>query len=183
MQIVDGWLDKARHSPSPNYNDRPDGSTPELLVVHNISLPPLKYGSGYIEQFFLNRLPVDDDPYFKEISMLQVSAHLLIDRGGELLQFVSFDARAWHAGVSEYQGRSQCNDFSIGIELEGSDSIPYTDRQYHSLADVTRALLNYYPEMSLDAITGHSDIAPGRKTDPGEAFNWQYFLRLLKDSV
>lgn len=179
MQIVDGWIDQARRCPSPNFNQRPPGSEPELLVIHNISLPPLKFGNGYIEQFFLNRLPLADDPYFAQIADLQVSAHLLIERSGDLLQFVSFDARAWHAGVSEYRGRAQCNDFSIGIELEGADSIPYTRQQYRQLAAVTSVLLEYYPDMTSEAITGHSDIAPQRKTDPGEAFNWDYYRALI----
>lgn len=179
MRIIDGWLDCARQSRSPNFNERPAGTDPELLVVHNISLPPLQFGGGYIEQFFQNRLPVDDDPYFQGIAQLQVSAHLLIERSGDLVQFVSFDARAWHAGVSVYRGREQCNDFSIGIELEGADSVPYTQQQYQRLAEVTAALLRYYPAMSDEAITGHSDIAPDRKSDPGEAFNWAYFRALL----
>lgn len=179
MRIIDGWLDAARRVPSPNYNQRPEGMQPELLVIHNISLPPQQFGNGYIEQFFQNRLAVDDDPYFVGIAALQVSAHLLIDRQGGLVQFVSFDDRAWHAGVSEYEGRCQCNDFSVGIELEGADSIPYTRAQYQRLSEVTAVLLQHYPGMNKQAITGHSDIAPQRKTDPGMAFNWRYFRDLM----
>ena len=184
MQIDQGWLTTAKRCPSPNHNCRPEGCQPELLVIHNISLPPNRFGGGYIEQFFQNRLDVSQHPYFETIAGLQVSAHLLIGRNGELVQFVSFDQRAWHAGQSSYCGQENCNDFSVGIELEGADFIPYTEQQYLRLAQVTRTLLDYYPEMTKQQITGHSDIAPGRKTDPGDAFNWQYFNGLLagKDS-
>ncbi len=183
MQIVDGWLDGAERCPSPNCNERPqeNGLTrqPELLVVHNISLPPKCFGGGYIQQFFQNCLAVDEHPYFAEIAALQVSAHLLIDRQGGLTQFVPFDRRAWHAGVSEFAGQSNCNDFSIGIELEGADEVPYTQAQYQALAAVTAALITSYPLLTPQRITGHSDIAPQRKTDPGRAFNWTYFRQLL----
>ncbi|GGK76743.1 1,6-anhydro-N-acetylmuramyl-L-alanine amidase AmpD [Amphritea balenae] len=180
MQIVNGWLVQAIRCPSPNYNLRPEGVYPRLLVVHNISLPPGKFGGEYIERFFQNRLNASEHPYFETIAELQVSAHLLIKRTGELIQFVSFDERAWHAGQSEYCGSENCNDFSIGIELEGTDSCAYTQIQYSQLAELTRALISAYPSMNADDITGHSDIAPGRKTDPGASFNWRYFLRLVK---
>ncbi len=177
--IQDGWLASARRCPSPNYNDRPAGDVISLLVVHNISLPPGEFGHGYIEAFFCNQLPVDHHPYFEQIRDLKVSAHLLIDRQGNPTQFVPFDRRAWHAGASEFQGRGECNDFSIGIELEGSDQVPYTEAQYQRLAEVTGLLLSRYPALTPARITGHSDIAPGRKTDPGPAFDWDYFRAQL----
>lgn len=178
MKILNGWLTDAEVCVSPNQNERPDRITPELLVVHNISLPPKQFGGGYVEQFFLNKLNPADHPYFTEINHLQVSAHLLIERTGRLVQFVSFDNRAWHAGVSEYKGKEACNDFSIGVELEGCDDFPYTLIQYQKLSEVHKALQNYYPHLSGETVTGHSDIAPGRKTDPGDAFNWCYFRGL-----
>lgn len=177
--IQDGWLASARRCPSPNYNDRPAGAAISLLVVHNISLPPEEFGSGYIEAFFCNQLPVEQHPYFQQIRDLKVSAHLLIDREGNAIQFVPFGRRAWHAGRSVFQGRAECNDFSIGIELEGSDHIPYTDAQYRRLAEVAGLLLSHYPALTPERITGHSDIAPGRKTDPGPAFDWDYFRAQL----
>lgn len=168
---ADGWLDQARRCPSPNVNQRPD--TPvSLIVVHNISLPPRQFGGPYIEQLFTNSLNPADHPYFADIAHLQVSAHLLIRRDGEVVQFVPFGLRAWHAGQSSYLGRSNCNDFSIGIELEGADDIPYAEVQYRRLAQVVMTLQQSYPEIQ-QQITGHSDIAPGRKTDPGAAFDWQ----------
>lgn len=148
-------------------------------MIHNISLPPRCYGGDHIERFFTNCLDWDEHPYFAEIRGMEVSAHLLIRRTGELLQFVSCDERAWHAGQSCYQGRDNCNDFSIGIELEGSDDEPYTDAQYSALSAVTDALLAHYAGLSAAGIVGHSDIAPGRKTDPGPAFDWQRFRQLL----
>ncbi|MBN0987694.1 1,6-anhydro-N-acetylmuramyl-L-alanine amidase AmpD [Amphritea pacifica] len=181
--IREGWLSGAERCPSPNFNQRPDSMQPRLLVIHNISLPPKKFGGGYIRDFFLNRLDSRADPYFATISALQVSAHLLIERTGQMIQFVGFDQRAWHAGQSNYAGSDNCNDFSIGIELEGADHIPYTDVQYRQLARVTAALISYYPEMGTEHITGHSDIAPQRKTDPGPAFNRNYFYRLLTQEM
>ncbi|RTE65255.1 1,6-anhydro-N-acetylmuramyl-L-alanine amidase AmpD [Amphritea opalescens] len=179
MHLNEGWLSAAEHCPSPNFNQRPANQVPRLLVIHNISLPPEKFGGGYIQDFFLNRLDPSVDPYFATIATLQVSAHLLIERTGQLVQFVSFDQRAWHAGQSEYAGCGNCNDFSIGIELEGADHTPYTEQQYQQLARVTAALIDYYPAMTPEHITGHEDIAPGRKTDPGPAFNREHFNRLL----
>ena len=152
---------------------------PELLVIHNISLPPGEFGGGFIEQFFQNGLNPDDHPYFQEIATLRVSAHLLIDRRGGITQFVSLNDRAWHAGASSYCGREECNDFSIGIELEGTDDIAYTEAQYSSLAAVTRTIMQHYPHITTEKIAGHSDIAPKRKTDPGESFDWRYYRRLL----
>ncbi len=156
---------------SPNYNQRPEGEV-SLLVIHNISLPPGRFGTPYIEQFFQNCLGSEDDPYFKEICALKVSAHLLIKRTGQVIQFVSCADRAWHAGVSSFDGRDQCNDFSVGIELEGTDDSSYTDTQYQVLSVVCRSLFDQYPALSVDRIVGHCDIAPGRKTDPGPSFDW-----------
>jgi AmpD protein len=174
-----GWLSGAMHCPSPNFNARPDPADISLLVLHNISLPPGEYGTGCVQQFFCNTLDCDAHPYFAEIRGLEVSSHLLIERDGKLTQFVSFDSRAWHAGASSFCGRENCNDFSIGIELEGCDTEAYTDAQYKSLTAVTGELMRAYPAISRDRITGHSDIAPGRKTDPGPAFDWQRFLGSL----
>lgn len=178
-EIVDGWWSKAVRLPSGNCDQRPAAFEPELLVVHNISLPPGEFGGGYIEKFFLNQLPVDVHPWFKNIANTRVSAHCLIDRKGKTTQFVSFDARAWHAGESFWQGRSRCNDFSIGIELEGSDTIAYTDAQYATLGILTLALLDQYPCLLPGNILGHEHIAPGRKTDPGPAFDWERYRRLI----
>ncbi|WP_232522318.1 1,6-anhydro-N-acetylmuramyl-L-alanine amidase AmpD [Marinimicrobium alkaliphilum] len=177
--IDDGWLRSARLCPSPNCNDRPAGVAIDLLVVHNISLPPGQFGTGCVQRFFCNQLPPDEHPYFVEIAALKVSAHLLIERTGALTQFVPFERRAWHAGQSRYRGRENCNDFSIGVELEGTDEQPYTEAQYQQLSAVARTLMRHYPGLSADRITGHADIAPGRKTDPGSAFDWSYFRQLL----
>lgn len=178
-QIDDGWVRQARRCPSPNCGPRPPGRDIDLLVIHNISLPPGCFGGDCIERFFTNTLDWGADPYFEEIRGLEVSAHLLIKRSGELVQFVNLDQRAWHAGESCYRGRENCNDFSIGIELEGTDEEPYIDAQYRVLAGVTAALLQYYPGMTRERIAGHSDIAPGRKTDPGPAFDWDHYIDLL----
>lgn len=176
-RIIDGWLSTAKTIPSPNHNTRPDHITPRLIVIHNISLPPGQFGNGYIEAFFQNTIDASAHPYFEEISELQVSAHLLIKRTGEVVQFVSFDDRAWHAGRSRYLGVDACNDFSIGIELEGTDTTEFTDAQYQSLSQAVIAINTAYP-LTKRHLTGHSDIAPGRKTDPGEQFDW---LRLRND--
>ena len=163
MQLNEGWLVGARRVPSPHHDCRPDEEAPSLLVVHNISLPPGEFGGH---------------PFFAEIAHLRVSAHCLIRRDGEIVQYVPFDKRAWHAGVSCYQGRERCNDFSIGIELEGTDTLAYTDAQYQQLAAVTELLITIYPAIA-ENIAGHSDIAPVRKTDPGPAFDWIKFRALL----
>jgi|TARA_R110002167_G_scaffold136599_1_gene323429 AmpD protein len=173
--IVDKRLSYARQLPSPNCSERPADVAIELLVIHNISLPPGRFGQGHIEAFFCNQLESAADPYFEEIAHLQVSAHLLIDRQGEVTQFVPFDQKAWHAGQSLFKGRDNCNDFSIGIELEGTDSQDFTPDQYERLIQVSRALMAQYPLITLDSIVGHSDIAPGRKTDPGPHFDWARF--------
>jgi AmpD protein len=178
--LEQGWLQQARRVLSPNYGPRPLECVPELLVIHNISLPPRCYDGDCIERFFTNRLAWDEHPYFEEIRGVEVSAHLLIRRAGELLQFVNFDERAWHAGLSSFEGRENCNDFSIGIELEGSDDDPYTDAQYAVLAPVTALLIAHFPAITTQKIVGHSEIAPGRKTDPGPAFDWVRYLRQLQ---
>lgn len=174
-----GWLQRVRHCPSPNFNQRPADAGIDLLVIHNISLPAGEFGGGYVEQLFTNCLDCNAHPAFAELRDMQVSAHALIDRRGELTQFVSFHERAWHAGKSSYAGRDNCNDFSIGIELEGTDTLPYSAEQYQSLSALTRALLRYFPGMRYDRIVGHSDIAPIRKTDPGPAFDWAHYLHLI----
>ncbi|MCK9607770.1 MAG: 1,6-anhydro-N-acetylmuramyl-L-alanine amidase AmpD [Methylomonas sp.] len=184
MNILDHRIDIAPFRHSPNCDARPDAADISLLVIHCISLPPAQFGGAYIEQLFCNCLDPNAHPYFQEIAQLRVSAHLLIRRGGELLQFVRFDQRAWHAGVSQYRGRERCNDFSIGIELEGSVDQPYCEPQYQRLIEVTRLLLKYYPGLNRERIVGHSDIAPGRKDDPGEGFDWRkYRAELAVDSV
>ncbi len=172
MKIKNHQLCYAIQLPSPNFDERPEDSNISLIVVHCISLPPNQFGGNYIDQLFCNRLNPDEHSYFKDICQLKVSAHLLIKRCGEIIQFVAFDKRAWHAGASEYQGKPKCNDFSIGIELEGTESIDYTDEQYTQLGAVIEALLKQYPDLSKQHVVGHSDIAPGRKTDPGESFVW-----------
>ncbi len=174
-----GKLLDARQVPSPNFDDRPDGVEPDLLVIHNISLPPGRFGLGFIDDLFCNRLDPAADPYFKDICTLRVSSHLLLRREGERVQYVPFHKRAWHAGVSSYQGRASCNDYSIGIELEGTDTENYTSRQYTTLANVILALSEAYPGISTGRIVGHCDIAPGRKTDPGPAFDWEFLRGLL----
>ncbi len=166
-----GWLVEAQHIPSPNFNQRPSAEI-SLLVIHNISLPPGEFGTAMVDALFTNQLPTDEHPYFKQIAGLQVSAHFLIERSGLLKQYVSCNERAWHAGVSNFAGRSGCNDFSIGIELEGTDDIAYTDAQYRSLNQLISTLFANYPQLNPQRICGHSDIAPDRKTDPGPAFDW-----------
>ena len=175
-----GWLLGARRVPSPNFDSRPGGILPELIVVHGISLPPDEFGGPWIDRLFTNTLPPAGHPYFEKIKDLKVSTHLLIRRDGELVQYVSLHERAWHAGASSYQGRERCNDFSVGIELEGADEIPYEPAQYRILSAVILELCRAYPALSTERIAGHSDIAPGRKTDPGPAFDWQRLYALLR---
>lgn len=174
-----GWLVPVRRCPSPNFNPRPDGTLVDLLVIHNISLPPEQFGGAYIEDFFCNKLEPGSHPYFASIAHLQVSAHCLIRRDGEVIQFVSFDDRAWHAGASGFAERTNCNDFSVGLELEGADQIPYTEQQYDVLGHLTGLLLKRYPLLTEERLVGHSDIAPDRKTDPGPAFDWNYYRSKL----
>jgi len=171
--IAMGLFTGARVVASPNRDPRPGGLVPELVVVHGISLPPGRFGGPWIERLFMNALPPEQDPYFATIQHLRVSSHVLIARDGALTQYVPFDERAWHAGTSHWRGRDACNDFSIGVELEGADDVPYDDRQYESLAGLVAALQSAYPSLADGWIAGHSDIAPGRKTDPGPAFDWR----------
>lgn len=178
FQVIDGELIGARQIASPNFNQRPENTEIQLVVIHNISLPPSQFGGGYIEQFFQNRLDWSEHPYFRTIEGMQVSAHLLILRTGEVLQFVNFKNRAWHAGRSSYLAKVECNDYSIGIELEGSDDTDFEDVQYQVLSEVVATLQLAYPKIE-QHLAGHSDIAPGRKTDPGPHFDWQYFRELL----
>jgi AmpD protein len=172
VDTATGRLRGVRHVLSPHQDARPPGQAPELIIVHGISLPPGEFGGPWIDRLFTGSLPPQAHPYFAQIAGLRVSAHLLIDRDGLVTQYVPFHQRAWHAGVSEYQGRAACNDFSIGIELEGADDVPYAPVQYAALAVVIRALLAAYPGLDRDRIVGHSDVAPGRKTDPGLSFDW-----------
>lgn len=174
-----GLLQGARYIASPNCDERAEGEAINLVVVHGISLPPNQFGGPGVEQLFTNGLNPADDPYYEGIKDLRVSAHLFIRRDGEVIQFVPFNKRAWHAGVSSYKGREKCNDFSIGIELEGTDKTPYTASQYKSLAKAIKAMLKAYPSINVEDIVGHCDIAPGRKTDPGEYFMWQALRGLL----
>lgn len=170
-----GWLrphHTVQHAPSPNFNARPVGTSPYLLVIHNISLPPYQFSGNAVVQFFQNQLPIAAHPWFKNIKGLTVSAHFFIRRDGHLIQFVSTDDRAWHAGISVFNGTKSCNDFSIGIELEGADDTPYTQDQYRCLTDLTEVLNHRY---TLRAVRGHEHIAPGRKTDPGPAFDWWHY--------
>lgn len=165
---------------SPNFNERPEGCEPDLIVIHSISLPPGQYGGAHVKELFTNCLNPKEHPYFEEICHLEVSSHLYIDRTGKVIQFVPFNKRAWHAGQSHYQGRENCNDFSIGIELEGLDTESYDDAQYVALQQAVEALLQTYPTLTKERITGHEDIAPGRKTDPGPGFDWARLQQLLK---
>lgn len=174
-----GWCHGVRHCPSPNFNERPAGEI-SLLVIHNISLPPGQFGTGKVQEFFQNRLDVTEHPYFAGIADLRVSAHFLIERDGAVTQFVSCLDRAWHAGVSSFQGRETCNDFSLGIELEGTDDQPFSDAQYHSLISLSRQLRRAFSDITPQRICGHSDIAPGRKTDLGPGFDWARFRAALE---
>lgn len=173
LDSTGNYLLGARQVVSPNCDDRPPGTVIDLIVVHGISLPPGEYGGPWIDRLFTNRLDPRDHPYFAAIAQLRVSSHLLIRRDGELVQYVPFQRRAWHAGESCYRSRTACNDFSIGIELEGQDDEPYAPVQYTRLAQVMQVLMNHYPGLTPEHVTGHCDISPGRKTDPGPAFDWQ----------
>lgn len=179
LETESGLIAEARQVLSPNCDDRPAGCMPNLIVVHGISLPPGSYGGPWIDQLFSNCLDISAHSYFEEIADLCVSAHFLIRRDGELVQYVPVDQRAWHAGESSYAGQPGCNDFSIGIELEGEDETPYQKAQYHCLAALIATLQQTITSLANADIVGHSDISPGRKTDPGEAFDWQALESLL----
>lgn len=177
--LDDDWLVPVRRVPSPNCDERPAGCAVDLLVVHGISLPPREFGGRWIDALFTNALDPQAHPYFAGIHDKRVSAHVLIGRDGFVTQYVPFGRRAWHAGASAFDGRSACNDFSVGIELEGSDDDPYEDAQYEELAAIARTLMRRYPGITRARIVGHSDIAPGRKTDPGPHFDWNRLYTLL----
>ncbi len=177
--ISHGWLTDARKLPSPHCDQRPDPHDISLLVIHYISLPPEQFGGSYIDDFFLGRLDPRIHPYFREIYQIRVSAHCLIERSGRVTQYVSFEERAWHAGLSCFQGREKCNDFAIGIELEGSNAQPFTESQYRALSRITRRIMAEYPLIDKTRIVGHCDISPGRKIDPGQYFDWDYYLSQL----
>ena len=182
IDVESGLVSEARQVPSPNADDRPDDCNAELIIVHNISLPPGEFGGQWIDDLFTNTLDPGAHPYFSEIAALCVSSHLLIRRDGELVQYVPLHKRAWHAGVSCYADREKCNDFSIGIELEGTDDIPYTDLQYAVLGKVIRLLRQAYPTLARAPVVGHSDVAAGRKTDPGPVFDWERLRAELRET-
>ena len=176
MKIKNHRLQDINFLESPNFNDRPIDEDISLLVIHSISLPPKKYNTDHIERFFLNELDFSSHNFYKNIDGMKVSAHVLIKRNGEVIQFVPFNKRAWHAGVSSYKGKNDCNNFSIGIELEGSDDDIFEDIQYEKLSLLTSLLITEYDLITKDNIKGHSDIAPERKTDPGVLFDWDRYL-------
>lgn len=182
IDAASGLLADARQVASPNYDERPAGAVVSLLVVHGISLPPGEFGGPYIDALFTNGLDPEVHPFFREIEHLRVSAHALIRRDGEIVQYVPFHMRAWHAGQSCFEGCERCNDFSVGVELEGTDEGGYEEAQYHALARLAAALQGVFPAITRERIAGHCDIAPGRKTDPGPSFSWPRFYAAL-DSV
>lgn len=178
---INEYYPLAEWCPTSHCDDRPRTDDISLLVIHNISLPPAQFGGNFISQFFCGQLNKNAHPYFAEIAHLRVSAHCLIQRDGKVIQYVPFIKRAWHAGQSSFQGRTTCNDYSIGIELEGTDSVNYTSEQYQSLAKLSQFIIKEFPKITLSRIVGHNDIAPNRKSDPGAAFDWQKFRILLKN--
>jgi len=179
MLIEDHLLKSAKQIQSPNYSERLNEDDINLIVIHSISLPPGKYNNSYIEEFFCNKLSVNENKYFESISDLKVSSHILIKRDGKIIQFVPFNKKAWHAGESVFKGRLNCNEFSIGIELEGCEEDDFTQNQYKNLVNICFTLFKYYPEITRQNVVGHSEIAPGRKTDPGKNFNWEYLRENL----
>ncbi|WGE58128.1 1,6-anhydro-N-acetylmuramyl-L-alanine amidase AmpD [Actinobacillus equuli] len=179
LTIQNGKLIHQRQVPSPHFNQRPKENDISLLVIHYISLPPEEFGNNFIDRFFQGNLDPTIHPYFEEIKDLRVSAHCLINRKGEITQYVNFNDMAWHAGLSEFNGRDKCNEYSIGIELEGSNNQPFTEQQYQSLASLTKEIMAIYPDITLDRIAGHNDIAPGRKIDPGQYFDWKHYIKLI----
>tara|TARA_A100001388_G_C28542255_1_gene390811 strand:- start:50 stop:589 length:540 start_codon:yes stop_codon:yes gene_type:complete len=174
MLIEKGWVKEAQKIPSSNYEDRPSNTSIDLLVIHCISLPPGQFGTGDIDDFFQNKLNTKKHEYFRSISSLKVSSHFLIERSGSLKQYVSTEKKAWHAGVSSFKGEENCNDFSIGIELEGTENTEYEKVQYNILVELIAVLMKKYPNISKDRIVGHSEIAPRRKKDPGIKFDWKF---------
>jgi AmpD protein len=182
MKIIKHILDIAEYIPSPNQNRRPVNTEIDLIVVHGISLPPEEFGGPYIAQFFKNELDIEAHPNFKPLLNVEVSAHIVIYRSGHIQQFVPFNMRAWHAGISSYQGRHNCNDYSIGIELEGTDYQPYEAIQYQHLAKLIQCLMQTYPMITSQRIVGHCDVAPDRKTDPGRNFDWEHLKALLSSA-
>ncbi|GAB2989951.1 1,6-anhydro-N-acetylmuramyl-L-alanine amidase AmpD [Psychrosphaera aestuarii] len=176
------WLSQANHCHSEHCDQR-EQDIVDLLVIHNISLPPAisekDFDNDFVEDFFTGKLDSKLHPYFESIANVRVSSHLYIKRDGTLIQFVPLNLRAWHAGVSNFKGREKCNDFSIGIELQGTDDLPFTKAQYNKLVEVTRQIQGIYPKIKKDNIVGHSDIAPGRKTDPGPCFDWNLYISQL----
>lgn len=179
LQIKDGWLVNERRVLSPHFDQRPEPQDISLLIIHYISLPPEQFGGGYIDDFFQGKLDPQAHPYFQEISPLRVSAHCLIERTGRITQYVNFADRAWHAGLSCFEGRDKCNDFAIGIELEGSNEQPFTDAQYLALQALTQEIMRAYPHITKERIVGHCDVSPGRKIDPGQYFDWQRYLQKI----
>ncbi|MCF2856755.1 1,6-anhydro-N-acetylmuramyl-L-alanine amidase AmpD [Pseudoalteromonas sp. SMS1] len=179
MQNQYQWLPFAVQRQSPHCDERPNEQDVSLLVIHNISLPAGEFGTPYVDDLFLGAINCEAHPSFQSLKGVRVSAHCFIRRDGQVVQYVPFTKRAWHAGVSYFSGRERCNDFSIGIEMEGTDNIPYTDAQYDALIQVSQAILTHYPNITSERIVGHCDIAPGRKTDPGDAFDWQRYLDTL----
>lgn len=179
FDIENHLLSNVQYVPSPNQSDRPPGTDIDLLVIHNISLPPGEFGTDCVEQLFCNTLDCSAHSFFESLVDLKVSSHLFIDRLGTVTQFVPFHRKAWHAGESQYEDRSNCNDFSIGIEMEGTDEEAFTDEQYSQLASVSRTIIEAYPALTREHIVGHSDIAPGRKTDPGPHFDWQRYKGMI----
>ncbi|WP_439238670.1 1,6-anhydro-N-acetylmuramyl-L-alanine amidase AmpD [Lonepinella sp. BR2919] len=174
-----GWLKNIRHLKSPHFDKRPDPQDISLLVIHYISLPPEQFGGNFVDDFFLGKLNPTAHPYFKEIYQVRVSAHFFIERNGRITQYVSLQDRAWHAGLSNFQGRDKCNDYSVGIELEGSNEQPFTEQQYAKLTQLTQQIMALYPQITTDRIVGHCDIAPERKIDPGQYFEWDKYLKSL----
>ena len=174
-----GWLQSARRVDSPNFDDRPSGSKPEVLIIHSISLPPGKFSGPGVEQLFTNTLNPEDDPYYKQLIGLKVSSHFFIRRDGELVQYVSTQKRAWHCGLSSCLGKARVNDFSIGVELEGLDNCKFEEVQYQTLLTLTKSLQMNYPVIDSKNIFGHQHISPGRKSDPGCGFDWYYYLSSL----
>ena len=172
LQLSDHWLVGTKRLLSPNYDDRPLPGDISLLLIHCISLPPGEFGANYVSRLFCNQLNTHSHPTFASLENRRVSCHLLIDREGTITQYVPFNARAWHAGQSNFRGRSHCNDFSIGIELEGDEQTPYTEMQYSALAAVATLLMKEYPKIKADCLAGHEEVAPSRKTDPGASFDW-----------